>query len=215
MDQDGIKLSYNLRFPGQYYDQETGKHYNFNRDYDPVTGRYVQSDPIGLDGGMNGYGYVSNNTFIYFDANGLCVVGSFHNFYEPNQPLVISACTANGYALPRAPWGVANTADLIVHRNVLNLRNQPWYARDAVWLNRVRPGGGWDYKRIYGSIYQDLGNFNYGLTGASLGFSLGELMLAGGAIATIKGQTNLGPFNDQWIDQYWVKEGYNYYIFTW
>ena len=42
-----------LRFPGQYYDQESDKHYNFFRDYNPNTGRYVQSDPIGLFGGVN------------------------------------------------------------------------------------------------------------------------------------------------------------------
>ncbi|RMK76117.1 hypothetical protein IPC84_28670, partial [Pseudomonas aeruginosa] len=37
----------NLRFPGQYYDAESGLHYNYFRDYDPETGRYVESDPIG------------------------------------------------------------------------------------------------------------------------------------------------------------------------
>ena len=43
----------NLRFPGQYYDQETGLHYNYFRTYDPETGRYVESDPIGLGGGLS------------------------------------------------------------------------------------------------------------------------------------------------------------------
>ena len=43
---------YALRFPGQYYDAETGTHYNYFRDYDPTIGRYEQSDPIGLRGGM-------------------------------------------------------------------------------------------------------------------------------------------------------------------
>jgi RHS repeat-associated protein len=46
----------NLRFPGQYWDQETQTHYNFNRDYLPGLGRYVQGDPIGLDGGLNDVG---------------------------------------------------------------------------------------------------------------------------------------------------------------
>ena len=69
-DQDGTKLSYNLRFPGQYYNQETGMHYNFNRDYNPVTGRYIQSDPIGLDGGMNGYGYVNSHPLYRSDLSG-------------------------------------------------------------------------------------------------------------------------------------------------
>ena len=40
----------NLRFPGQYFDRETGLHYNYFRDYEPRTGRYIESDPIGLAG---------------------------------------------------------------------------------------------------------------------------------------------------------------------
>ncbi len=60
----------NLRFPGQQYDEETGLYYNYFRYYDPATGRYITSDPIGLWGSINTYGYVYGNPLVYFDLDG-------------------------------------------------------------------------------------------------------------------------------------------------
>jgi RHS repeat-associated protein len=60
-----------LRLPGQYFDKETNLHYNYFRDYDPSLARYGESDPIGLAGGINTYGYVKGAPLWHSDPRGL------------------------------------------------------------------------------------------------------------------------------------------------
>jgi len=62
------------RFPGQWADAETNLNYNYFRDYDPTLGRYIQSDPIGLRGGLNTFGYVGGNPVNYTDPKGLIML---------------------------------------------------------------------------------------------------------------------------------------------
>jgi RHS repeat-associated protein len=85
-----------LRFPGQRYDAETGLHYNYYRDYDSSLGRYGESDPIGLIGGLNTYTYVRNAPITNIDMLGLmgsrgnqtygCGSGA-NQPWVPNNPL--------------------------------------------------------------------------------------------------------------------------------
>jgi len=67
-------ITVNLRFAGQYYDSETGLYYNWHRYYDPKTGRYISSDPIGLAGGLNTYTYALGNPLYWVDPSGLDVL---------------------------------------------------------------------------------------------------------------------------------------------
>jgi RHS repeat-associated protein len=88
-DGDGQRLAFNLRFPGQYFDAETGLHYNYFRNYDPAVGRYVENDPIGIVGGLNTYGYVGGNPLIYIDPKGLenpyGLGGLYSQYYMVNR----------------------------------------------------------------------------------------------------------------------------------
>jgi RHS repeat-associated protein len=106
----GTNFSYILRFPGQFADQEPGLRYNYARDYDPSVGRYVESDPIGLLGGINPYAYTSGNPVSRIDPFGLSSL-----IYNPSAGTItvvngagqtVGVFPAGNYAQigSRGPW---------------------------------------------------------------------------------------------------------------
>jgi RHS repeat-associated protein len=87
-----VPESFNLRYPGQYFDKESGLSYNYFRSYDSRTGRYSQSDPIGLDGGWNRFGYAEQNPLSFSDPQGLQATIPVP---RTTIPAFTSACLAN------------------------------------------------------------------------------------------------------------------------
>ncbi|MEJ2376547.1 MAG: RHS repeat-associated core domain-containing protein [Pseudolabrys sp.] len=106
----GSNFVFNLRFPGQYYDAQTGLDYNYYRDYDPRTGRYVESDPSGLWGGLNTYGYVYGNPLILLDLYGLQIFRYPGNYYTDQYqgPGAMVPVTIGGYIMGWKPYSPAD-----------------------------------------------------------------------------------------------------------
>jgi RHS repeat-associated protein len=100
-DADGVALEFNLRYPGQYFDSATGLHYNYFRDYEAGTGRYVQSDPIGLGDGHSTYGYVEVTPLMGSDPLGL--YRGPRQDWDPSFPKPLPQCKDNLFDPPKLP----------------------------------------------------------------------------------------------------------------
>lgn len=160
-DGDGKNLVFDLRLPGQQFDAVTGLHYNYYRDYDPTTGRYVQSDPIGLTGGISTYTYAGSSPLAKGDPTGLVVKGTFSlstgelvlvDLDRPNQSYLVYA--KSGGRFTDANTFRPDSSDTIPlgKYDILDHRDSTWFrldARDSYPFNDVHEPTGRDVFRLH------------------------------------------------------------------
>jgi RHS repeat-associated protein len=120
-----------LRFPGQMDDPERGAFQNWNREYNPKTGRYDQFDPIGLRGGLNGFGYAYQNPLRYADPSGLLVPAATACLANPACAAAAAAAAA---ATCKATYDFLN--NLVFNRP----KNPPDFGPPDGWIQGPRRG---------------------------------------------------------------------------
>jgi RHS repeat-associated protein len=185
---NGSNFIFNLRFIGQYVDQETGLFQNGYREYDPTTGRYMEVDPLGLSAGWNPYNYTTNNPLNYTDYSGLDIWIEGPSGNEPSGHQSINVGNPNGHYLS-VSFGLDPQ-----YSDFLNLRlsSFPFFVAlpiGNVYLDTQHGGKIERYKKTSKKqdfefaehLYHELGKIGiYGVTDICRSFSQREFNLAPG-----------------------------------
>lgn len=206
---------FNLGFPGQYRDVETGTNYNYFRNYNPGLGGYVEPDPIGLRGGVNIYAYVRGNPVSKIDRVGLetGLPGMPWPGINPYSNMPVWCTCPDPPVMPKPKLMCPAQSELDK-----NIEQAKAHYGNIVWFyNQVRNKGPWDYKQ-QDSSFQDFGNFNFGATGTALGIPSEVLQRGAGWAQQQAGTSNPAwggpsgsyPYGDDPDDNWQIRQGIKY-----
>jgi RHS repeat-associated protein len=168
-------ITMNLRFPGQYWDSETQTHYNFHRDYRPNTGRYLQSDPIGIKGGVNSYTYVEATPSRGIDPNGLVTWSG----------TVISVGAVRGFGVAAAFYDLQS--ECLCGKKV-RIKGRALFAAAGFGMTYTINSGGSTFYDNYPCPQENAAN------GPAAGASIAVVTVGGAAISV----TGLGSLRTTW-----------------